>query len=155
MSAENRVSLWSVAIGTLIPTVFGAMVGSAIAVWLPDWPERVAWFEGAICGGAMALVIGFVMSWHGGAIGGSPARCATAAIWGIIPGGLVGLSLGPMLGAAAGLPFGQLVGGGWIGLLAGWIVGIAAWELAFSSDEIIEALRRRRAARAAQHSAPH
>jgi len=126
--------------------VVAAIIGSAVAPMFSDWNGPAAVFEGAVCGAIMALVIGFVMSWHGGAIGGSPGRCATAALWGIITGAVLGLSLGPPLGAAVGIFFGHIVGGAFIGF-AGPLVGIAAWELAFSSDEIIEAIRRRRAQR--------
>src|SRR5262245_8836831 len=105
-STENRVSLISIAIGTLIPVAFAAIIGSAVAPMFSDWNGPLAVIEGAVCGVGMALVIGFAMSWHGAAIGGSPGRCATAALWGIVTGAVLGLALGPPLGAAVGIFFG-------------------------------------------------
>lgn len=120
---------------TLLCTVVGAAVGALYGAAF--WQEGSRGFMGGlIAGGAACLVVGFVMAWHGSSISRSPGRAVGAAIWGVIPSALIGISVAPVVSGAAGGVFGDLAGGIWLGLLLGPIVGVVAWELAFCGDQI-------------------
>jgi hypothetical protein len=123
---------------TSVMAVVGCIVGAIFALVSWEAPAAQRLLGGLITGGVTGLGLGFVMGWHGTSISRSPGRASGAGLWGIVPAGLLGLSLAPPIGAAVGLAFGQFVMAGLFGVIVGPLLGIAAWELAYWADELLE-----------------
>ena len=126
--------------GAVIAAAGGATLGVIVA--LSSWDKPITmessffgflWklFGGLMVGGVPALFVGGVLGWHGGIFGSTTDRAGSAPLWGIITGGLVGVSLAPVLGAVLGLPFGHLTAGAILGLILGPLTGVLAWEIGF------------------------
>lgn len=121
-------------------TVAGATIGAIVA--LVSWSQPVTiesdffgflWklIGGLLVGGVPGLLIGGTAGWHGGIFGSTTDRAGSAPLWGIVTGGVLGISIAPVLGGVVGLCFGHLVGGAVLGLILGPLVAIAAWEIGF------------------------
>lgn len=128
----------------VVVAIAGSVVGAIFALSSWEAPAAQRLLGGLLTGGVTGLGLGFVMAWHGTSIARSPGRAVGAGVWGVIPSALLGLSLAPPLGGAVGLAFGQLVMGGLFGVLFGPLLGIAAWELAYWAEELLERLPARR-----------
>lgn len=116
---------------TAVTTIAGGVLGVMTAA--ATWDHSIV-IGGSLAGASAGLIVGFVNAWHGSAISRSPGRSSSAALWGIIPAGLIGLSVAPVVTGAVGGVLGQLGGGILTGLLLGPLLGIAGWELAFWGD---------------------
>ncbi len=137
MSAKKIDATLVILAVTGVVAVAGAIVGAifALASWEATAAQRL--WGGLVTGAVTGLGTGFVMAWHGSSIARSPGRAVGAALWGIVPAALLGLSLAPPIGASVGLAFGQFVMAGVFGLVFGPLLGVAAWELAYWADELL------------------
>lgn len=136
MSAGNDdgSSLISIALGTLIPAALSAGVGmfAALATWPPVVDSAFSTMFAGICVGAvMGFAVAWFMSWHASVVGVLADKPNTAMIWGVVPGLLFGLTLGPIFAAVMGWFFGQLLSAAVFGLFFGPIAGVLGWEIGF------------------------
>lgn len=152
MSAEHDdgSSLISIGLGTLAPTVVGAVLGviSALATWtpVPDSSSSLM-FAGLCIGAVMGFAVGWFLSWHASVVGILPDRPVTAMLWGIIPALLLGATLGPIFAGITSLFFGQLASALIFGLVSGPLVGVLGWQLGFFAANFL----RRNSAHAHSH----
>jgi hypothetical protein len=140
---DDKAMLKGIGAGLVVTTGIGLVAGFLAATALWPWPaelgEGFAYFwnstlvvlTGVAIGGAIGLVVGTALAWHGGIIGSTLDRGDAAPIFGVLTGIVMGGSFGPVLGAVFGLAIGQLAGGAIFGLVLGPIVGIIGWESAY------------------------
>ena len=135
--------------GGLLAGMLGGLIGFLFAL---SWaaPESIGggfsgflWrlLAGVVTGGGSGFAVGTILAWHGGMMGSIIDRAEGAPAWGIVTGGMVGVSLGPVGCGALGLLFGNLAGGAALGLLVGPLCGVIAWEAGFWSADYFRGSR--------------
>lgn len=147
MSAEHDdgSQLISISLGTLLPAVLGGVVGCIAAMTL--WPSVDGTFftnlvAGAAVGGIMSLVVAWFLAWHATTVGVLADRPPLAMAWGIIPGALLGATLGPVFAGVVSLFFGNLLATAILfGAFLGPIVGILGWQIGFFAANFLAAQR--------------
>lgn len=141
---SDAALLKGISTGTLAALALGLTAGLVAALGFWTWPADVGGSavgsmgrfagilaSGLVTGGAIGLLMGASLAWHGSGVGATLDRGDAAPIYGILAGIVLGGSLSPLIGGVLGLLFGQLLGGALLGLVLGPLVGIAGWEIGY------------------------